>query len=140
MIEDVKRSKRGAKKTREMILDDKTADALKRLQDYRRANGETTREQDFIFPEFANPDYTSIRLRFNRVLERLGIDFQVSVGTMRRAASNYWGELVGEYWENLFLGHSKEIARTTYRTNSVTKTAFELYDKAKTQKETVDAQ
>lgn len=140
MIEDVKRSKRGAKKTREMILDNQTAEALKRLKDYRHANGETTREQDFIFPEFVNSDYTSIRLLFNRVLERLGIDFQVNVGTMRRAASNYWGELVGEYWENLFLGHSKEIARTTYRTDSVTKTAFELYDKAKTQKETVDAQ
>lgn len=134
MIVDVKRSKQGAKKTREMILDDKTAEALRRLQEYRNANGETTREQDYIFPElWKTPGVTCycstvIFTKFQRVLKRLGIDFDCNVGTMRRAASNFWGELVGEYNENMFLGHSKEIARTHYRTESVTQNALDLYD------------
>ena len=137
MIVDVKRSKQGAKKTREMILDDKTAEALRRLREYRNANGETTREQDYIFPELWKvpgvvPIFESqIRASFKRTMQSIGIDFKVSVGTMRRAASNYWGELVGEYWENLFLGHSKAVARSAYRTERVTRSVFDLYDKAK---------
>ena len=134
MIVDVKRSKLGAKKTREMILDNQTADALRRLRDYRQANGEPTREQDFIFPElWKTPGVVCylnsvISNMFKKVLDRLGVEFTCNVGTMRRAASNYWGELVGEYNENVFLGHSKEVARTHYRTESVTQNALDLYD------------
>ena len=134
MIDDVKRSKLGAKKTREMILDNQTADALRRLRDYRQANGETTREQDYIFPEFWKTPgavcycSTVILTKFQRIVRRLGIDFACNVGTMRRAASNYWGELVGEYNENMFLGHSKEVARAHYRTESVTQNALDMYD------------
>lgn len=137
MIEDVKRSKQGGRKTREMILDDETADALKRLRQYRKNHGETTNEQDYIFKELWKvpgvvPIYESqIRASFNRIMQRIGVNFKVSVGTMRRAASNYWGELVGEYWENLFLGHSKAVARSVYRTERVTRSVFKLYDKAK---------
>ena len=138
MIEDVKRSKRGAKKTREMILDDQTAEALRRLRDYRRENGETTREQDYIFPEFVGKAETSVSHGLEYALKNAGIKTTVNVGTMRRAASNYWGETVGEFWENTFLGHSKEISRTHYRTEGVTKNAFDLYDKAKAEKETLE--
>ena len=134
MIEDVKRSKQGAKKTREMILDDKTAEALKRLRDYRRDNGETTREQDYIFPELWKipgiVSYHSARIskRFQKILDGLGVEISCNVGTMRRAATNFWGETVGEYNENVFLGHSQTVSRKHYRTESVTQNALDMYD------------
>ena len=142
MIEDVKRSKQGAKKTREMILDDKTAEALKRLRDYRRDNGETTREQDYIFPELwkipGTVSYHSARIskRFQKILDGLGVEISCNVGTMRRAATNFWGEIVGEYNENVFLGHSQTVSRKHYRTESVTQNALDMYDSRRNAVET----
>ncbi len=135
MIDDVKRSKQGSKKTREMILDDQTAEYLKRLRDYRHENGETTREQDYMFPELCYSNDV-VYTKFKRLVKRLGIDCNCTVGPMRRAASNYWGELVGEYHENVFLGHSKEVARAHYRTEGVTQNALDMYDSRRNAVET----
>ncbi len=152
MIDDVKRSKLGAKKTREMILDDKTAEYLKRLRDYRRANGEPTREQDYIFPELWKIPGVAcfagavIAKKFQRILDRLGIEITCNVGTMRRAAQNDWDNLVGEHWTNIFLGHSQETARKHYQTEIFTRNVLDRYDqkkkerKAKTEQTTAEVE
>ena len=120
MIVDKKRSKRGGKVIRIMPLLPQTLNALEQLRDFRRVQGEPVGENDYIFPELwrtlgvmpcSNP---FIEKRFRRQLKPFGLIFKDTVGAPRRTASNWWREKVGEFWENMFLGHSRTVARSDY--------------------------
>ena len=112
MILDRKRSKRGKVVFRVMPLRPQTAEALKKIKEEQKRLGVETR--GYIFPELSQIQRTTLHAQFQTILRSNGLDYKDAAGTLRRTAANWWREKVGEFWENMFLGHSSDVARTHY--------------------------
>ena len=119
-IRDIKRGKQGNIVVREMPLRPETIDALQRLRAAQKRRGIQSR---FIFPELWKIQgielSTAQRYRFTNILKKEGIEIPSPFNTLRRTASNFWRNLVGVYWENVFLGHTETVAKTAYYNESL---------------------
>ena len=118
MVIDEKASRRGERRVRYMPLLPQTAEALHRLQEEQKETKQ--KANGYIFPELWKTvgvlpySRSTIDVRFQKILKPYGLNYKGTAGVLRRTAANWWRDAVGEYWENMFLGHSLDVARLHY--------------------------
>lgn len=120
-IKDVKRSKRGkATKWRTMPLFTETAQVLAQLKEERKRNGDAL---NYVFSDWWRDDLknnsTNAFCLFNRILSAAGLEIDRPRQVLRQTASNRIREQFGEYWENVWIGHTKEVARGAYYSKEI---------------------
>ncbi len=143
LIRDVKRSKRTSLKWRPSILRSETVDALRRLKDDQKRRG--IDNKGYVFPELwkipgiEKKHDQPIVNKFKTLLKKNGISLVDPCNILRRTASNYWRETVGEYLENVFLGHSRSVARSDYYDDlNIPKNVLDKVRQSETSRELVE--
>lgn len=121
MIKDVKRSERSkGAKWRKMPLFPETAAALWKLKQERERNGETLVN---VFSDWWKLDVKSSGAnafyRFVKICEEAGVETDRPRQVLRQTASNRIREERDEYLENIWLGHTKDVARSAYYSNEI---------------------
>ena len=123
MIKDVKRSKRGkATKWRKMPLFPKTAAALWELKQERERNGETLVN---VFSDWWERDAethgTNAYYHLKAIFQAADVEAERPRQVLRQTASNRIRDEYGEYLENVWVGHTKNVARSAYYSNDIPK-------------------
>lgn len=123
MIKDVKRSKRGkATKWRKMPLFPETAAALWELKQERERNGEPLRN---VFSDWWKRDAETNGIKvfhyLKAIFQAAGVEVERPRQVLRQTASNRIRDEYGEYWENVWVGHTKDVARSAYYSNEIPK-------------------
>lgn len=120
-IKDVKRTKRGkATQWREMPLFYQTAQALAQLKRERKRNGDAL---NYVFSDWWRYDRTKNGAtsynRITAILYDAGLEIDRPRQVLRQTASNRIRDEYGEYWENIWIGHTKDVARSAYYSKEI---------------------
>ena len=123
MIRDVKRSKRSkGAKWRKMPLFPETAAALWELKQERKRNGDAL---FYVFSDWWKRDAETNGIKvfhyLKAIFQAAGVEVERPRQVLRQTASNRIRDEYGEYWENVWLGHTKDVARNAYYSNDIPK-------------------
>lgn len=123
LIKDVKRSKRSkGAKWRKMPLFRDTAAALWELKEERKRNGDAL---DFVLSDWWKRDAEIVGAcaycHLQTIYQAANVNPERARQVLRQTASNRIRDEYGEYWENLWLGHSQSVARGAYYSDDIPK-------------------
>ena len=117
-IKDVKRSQRGkATQWRTMPLYPKTAEALSKLKEERKRNGDAL---NYVFSDWwRRGNDVNIFLRIVAILKNAGLESDRPRQVLRQTASNRVDNDWGGRWEQNWIGHSESVARKAYLSKDI---------------------